>query len=76
MAVVTLNITLNLETGDVQVGGIPLAETAAGERKVLKHLCYAALEAAKDAIRDLRPDKNTSPIAIASRIPNLNGGPR
>ena len=71
---INLNIQMNTDTGDIQIVGVPCAQLPTGEQKVLKHLCYAALESAKDTIRDFKPGEHASPIAIASRIPNLNGG--
>ena len=71
---IQLTIMHNTETGDTQVAGLPIAELPTGEQKVAKHFCYSALESARDLIATFKPQEKLSPIALATRIPNLNGG--
>lgn len=62
---IELKIMFDPQTGQLQVGG-PIND---------KILCYGLLERAKDMVRDFDATKAaSSPIIIANRIANLNGG--
>lgn len=56
------------------VNGIPLAELPDGQRVVMKGLCYAALEKAKDAVSAYDPNaKPPGILQVHGAIPRLNG---
>ena len=68
-----LVLTYDQNTDACNVEGIPMT----GEGVVLRGLCYAALERARDAIREFDPKKNGQPQLVLppvnGRIPGLKG---
>lgn len=70
-------IDFDPNTNAVGVQGIPMATLSTGEQVVLSGICYAALERARDAIKDMKPGEKDSILLAQGTIPppvnRLNG---